>query len=89
MGPTGNSKGTYYWYDLRTCRIVQGNRWTALPTPDNVIDMVNNMSAKQKPTNDDIGAIVTLLVMLAGLIVWLVLRRRKRQKLQSNRGIAQ
>jgi hypothetical protein len=31
-----------------------------LPTPDNVIDMVNNMSAKQKPTNDDIGAIVTL-----------------------------
>jgi outer membrane murein-binding lipoprotein Lpp len=36
-----------------------------------------------------IGGIVTLLVMLAGLIVWLVLRRRQRHAHQSNKGITQ
>ena len=38
---TGNSKGSVYWYDLKTEAVFMGDRWTVLPVPDIVLERLN------------------------------------------------
>ena len=41
MRPTGNAQGSYWFYSLNTGRLLNRNRWTALPMPAEVIQRVH------------------------------------------------
>jgi hypothetical protein len=41
--PTGNYKGTFWFLSLRTGRVFMADRWTPLPMPDLVIDVMNKL----------------------------------------------
>jgi acetolactate synthase regulatory subunit len=38
LRPTGNEQGGYFFFSLTTGRVLNRNRWTALPMPADVID---------------------------------------------------
>eukprot|EP00934_Nitzschia_sp_Nitz4_P000074 Nitzschia sp. Nitz4//scaffold495_size4786//1166//4435//NITZ4_009233-RA/size4786-processed-gene-0.0-mRNA-1//-1//CDS//3329553072//74//frame0 len=46
LRPTGNRQGGYYFYSLSTGKIINRNRATRLPMPQDVIDRVNTMGTK-------------------------------------------
>jgi hypothetical protein len=41
--PTGNYKGTHWFLSLRTGRVLMADRWDALPMPDLVIEVMNQL----------------------------------------------
>lgn len=44
--PVGNDQGSWYFYSLGSCAVVQRSSWTVLPMPDVVIAMLNTMAAE-------------------------------------------
>jgi Reverse transcriptase (RNA-dependent DNA polymerase)/Zinc knuckle len=46
LRPTGNEQGGYYFFSLTTGRILNRNRWTALPMPADVIDRVHALARR-------------------------------------------
>ena len=45
LRPTGNAQGSYLFFSLSSGRIIIRNRWTALPTPDDVIERIKTMGS--------------------------------------------
>jgi hypothetical protein len=48
LGPSGNIQGSYNFLNLSTWRVVKRRRWTALPIPQDVINMLNEKAVKEK-----------------------------------------
>jgi hypothetical protein len=48
LGPTGNEQGGHYFMSLTTGRRLHRQYWTPLTMPNDVIDRVNKLGAKQK-----------------------------------------
>jgi hypothetical protein len=46
LRPTGNTQGSYYLYSLSTGRVINRNKWTALPMPQEVITRVHNLARR-------------------------------------------
>jgi hypothetical protein len=46
LRPTGNSQGGYYFYSLTTGRVLNRNKWTPLPMPQDVIDRVHTLARR-------------------------------------------
>ena len=46
LRPTGNEQGGYYFFSLTTGRVLNRNRWTALPMPADVIDRVHVLARR-------------------------------------------
>jgi len=44
LRPTGNAQGGYFFYSLNTGRVLNRNRWTALPMPAEVIQRVHELA---------------------------------------------
>ena len=51
LRPTGNAQGGYYFFSLTTGRVLNRNRWTALPMPAEVIDQVHVLARRNNVTN--------------------------------------
>ena len=47
--PTGNEQGGFYFFSLTTGRMLNRNRWTALPMPAEVIDRVHALARRNGP----------------------------------------
>jgi hypothetical protein len=47
LRPTGNEQGGHYFFSLSTGRILNRNRWTALPMPAEIIDRVHTLARRQ------------------------------------------
>ena len=48
LGPSGNQRGGYYFYNLNTGRVVTRYAFTPLPIPSPVIDRVHELAAADK-----------------------------------------
>ena len=48
MGPTGNIQGSYKFYCLRTRQRIVRRRWTELPMPRRIIDMISQHAIADK-----------------------------------------
>ena len=48
LRPTGNVQGGYFFFSLTTGRVLNRNRWTRLPMPNEVIDRVHRMARQEK-----------------------------------------
>ena len=48
LRPTGNVQGGFYFYNLATGCIISRRRWTSLPMPAEVINVVHKWAAKDK-----------------------------------------
>jgi len=48
LRPTGNVQGGFYFYNLATGCIISRRRWTSLPMPDEVIDVVHKWAMLDK-----------------------------------------
>eukprot|EP00978_Attheya_sp_CCMP212_P016373 scaffold42843_cov94-Attheya_sp.AAC.1 len=46
--PTGNAQGGYFFYSLSTGRILNRQKWTTLPRPDDAKDRVRNLARRAK-----------------------------------------
>jgi hypothetical protein len=48
MLPLLNKQGTYLFFNLKTRSVLKGDKWKALPTPQWVIDRMNQLAKNQK-----------------------------------------
>ena len=46
LRPTGNSQGGYYFYSLKSGRVVNRSKWTQLPMPAEVLDRLSALSRR-------------------------------------------
>ena len=51
LHPTGNTQGGYFFFSLTTGRVLNRGRWTSLPMPNKVIDLVHRMARQEHGTN--------------------------------------
>ena len=51
LRPTGNAQGGYYFFSLTTGRVLNRNRWTALPMSAEVIDRIHVLARRNNVTN--------------------------------------
>jgi len=47
LGPTGNLQGSYKFFSLCSGKLITCHAWTALPMPQEVIDIVNAIGISQ------------------------------------------
>ena len=47
LRPTGNTQGGYFFFSLSTGRVLNRERWTSLPMPNEVIDRVHRMARQE------------------------------------------
>ena len=52
--PTGSKTGSVYFYSLGTGKIVARDNFTIIPTPDEVINHMNNLASKSGTINDSL-----------------------------------
>jgi hypothetical protein len=64
LRPTHNLQGSYCFYSLKSRTFVIRDKWTQLPIPRDVVDMLNNMASsdKIKVTADPIWKVGTTVV---------------------------
>jgi hypothetical protein len=46
LRPTGNQQGSYYFYNLKTGRLLNCTHWTELPMPNDVISCIHKLSCQ-------------------------------------------